>query len=406
MNKLDNIIPNILQRDFTFESPTIDAGRGYRDYARFDYDNLFPQRLLQIVDESPMQTAILNNRINYIIGAGFSETKDNIYTPNFTESWRELFSKCVRDYVYLGAFALQVILNESGNRFSFYHIPVDQVRLGKYTDKNIIEKAYLCSDWRKTNRDRVVEIKMWGSEQPKKGERYLMYFKPYKPTEYYYAIPYWFAGINYVMADGALSQYFNNYVRNSFSSNLVIKFGNEPDEEKKAQLYQNLQASFGGAENAGNIMVLFGENGILPEISSVDPSTQQADLYNTITDTIKLALVSANRLTSPVLAGISTSTGFSSKSEELIAAEVMYRLTVINAERQFLLDKFNDLLGMNGLPRVLAIEDYNLQKEFEGTGTEENTDKLNEGAGIKDTEEQVADDTEAENNVNKNKEGE
>lgn len=164
-------------------------------------------------------------------------------------------------------------------------------------------------------------------------------------------------------------------------------------------MYQNLQASFGGAENAGNIMVLFGENGILPEISSVDPSTQQADLYNTITDTIKLALVSANRLTSPVLAGISTSTGFSSKSEELIAAEVMYRLTVINQERQFLLDKFNDLLGMNGLPRVLAIEDYNLQKEFEGTGTEENTDKLNEGVGASDTEAQVTDDAKAENNV-------
>lgn len=396
MNSKETI--NIFQRDFTFEAPYIDSGRGYRDYVRFDGDNLFPQRLLQIVDESPMQTAILNNRINYIIGAGFSETKDNIYTPNFTESWRELFSKCVRDYVYLGAFALQCILNESGNRFSFYHVPVDQVRLGKYSDKNIIEKAYLCSDWRKTTRDRIVEIKMWGSEQPKKGERYLMYFKPYKPTEYYYAIPYWFAGINYVMADGALSQYFNNYVRNSFSSNLVIKYPAEPDEEKKEQLYKNLQASFGGAENAGNILLLFGENGILPEIGSVDVSTNQADLYNTITDTIKLALVSANRLTSPILAGISTSSGFSSKSDEIIAATAQYRLTVINAERQFLLDKFNDLLGMNNLPRVLTIEDYNLAKEFEGS-TEDNTDKLNEGVGADDTEEQVAEDANAENNV-------
>lgn len=404
MNKLENIRPNINFKDFTFDSPTIDASRGYRDFARFDYDNLFPQRLLETVDESPMQKAILENRVNYILGAGFDKTKDNIYTPNFSESWFQIFEKAVRDFVYLGAFAIQVIQNESGNRFSFYHVPIDQVRLGKYTDKNIIEKAYLCSDWKKANRDRIIEIKMWGSEQPKKGERYLMYFKPYKPTEYYYAIPYWFAGINYVMADGALSQYFNNYIRNSFSSNLVIKFGNEPDEEKKQELYQNLQASFGGAENAGNIMVLFGESGILPEISSVDPSTQQADLYNTITDTVKLALVSANRLTSPVLAGISTSTGFSSKSEELIAAEVMYRLTVINQERQFLLNKFNDLLQMNGLPRVLTIQDYNLQEEFLGN-VEENTDKLNSGAGASDTEAQVTDDANAENNVETKKEG-
>lgn len=385
-------------RDYTFENPIIDAGRGTRDYARFDFDNLFPQRLLEVVNSSPMQTAILNNRINYILGAGFAETVENIYSPNLSESWLELFTKCVNDYVFMGAFSIQCCLNENGSRWSFFHVPVDQVRLGKYTDRNIIEKAYLCSDWRKANRDRVVEIKMFGSETPKKSEMYLMYFKPYKPNEYYYAIPYWFSGIQYAMADGALSQYFNNFIRNNFSANLCIQYPTEPDDEKKAEIYQNLQASFGGQENAGNILLLFGENGVVPQISSVDSSTKTAELYNSIVDLVKLALVSANRLTSPVLAGISTSTGFSSKSEELIAAETMYRLTVIANERQFLLNKFNDLLNMNGLPRVLTIEDYNLTQEFNGN-TDENTDKLNEGASAKDTEEQKVEDTKAENNV-------
>ena len=102
---------------------------------------------------------------------------------------------------------------------------------------------------------------MWGSEQPKKGERYLMYFKPYKANEYYYAIPYWFSGVQYAMADAALSQYVNNFIRNNFSSSLCITYPIEPDEEKKAEIYKNLQASFGGASNAGNILLLFGENG-------------------------------------------------------------------------------------------------------------------------------------------------
>lgn len=402
MNNINNITPNIFQRDFTFDSPIVDAGRGYRDYVRFDGDNLFPERLLQAVSESPMQSAILNNRVNYILGAGFSKTKDNIFTPNMSETWFQIFQKCVQDMVYMGAFAIQCILNESGNRFSFYHVPVDQVRLGKYSDKNIIEKAYLCSDWRKATRDRIVEIKMFGSEQPKKGERYLMYFKQYKAGEYYYAIPYYFSGINYILADGALSQYYNNYVRNNFSANLSVTFPTEPDEEKKQELYKNLVASFGGSSNAGNILCLFGENGVLPTIQPIE--SVNADLYNSVVDTVKLALVSANRLTSPILAGISTSSGFSSKSDEIIAATTQYRLTVINQERQWLLDKFNDLLQMNGLPRVLTIEDYNLQKEFEGSGTEENTDKLNEGVGTADTEEQNADDAEAENNVDKSKE--
>lgn len=400
--KNENI--QLFQRDYSVEPPIIDTGRGYRDYVRFDGDNLFPQRVLQMVADSPLQSAILMNRINFIIGAGLDKTEENIFTPNLSDSWYSLFQKCVRDYVYLGAFAIQCILNESGNRFSFYHVPVDQVRLGKYTDKNIIEDAYLCSDWRKNNRDRVVHIKMFGSETPKKGERYLMYFKEYKAGEYYYAIPYYYSAANYILTDTQLSKYYLNYTSNNFSANLSITFPNEPAEDKKEELYRNLMASFGGAENAGNILCLFGENGVLPEIKSIE--SVNADLYNSVVDTVKLALVSANRLTSPILAGISTSSGFSSKSDEIIAATVQYKLSVINPERQFLLDKFNDLLEMNGNTRCLTILDYNLTKEFEGTGNETNTDKLNEGIGAADNDVQKADDTVAENNVDKAKEGE
>ena len=289
-------------------------------------------------------------------------------------------------------------MTESGNKFLFFYQPVDQVRLGQYNDYNMIEKAYICTNWSKiySAKGNVVEIKMWGSETPKKGERYLMYFKKHQLGEYYYAVPSWMSAANYVAADAALSQYYNNYIRNNFSANLAIKYPMEPDEEKKQELYENLQRSFGGSENAGNILLLFGENGVSPEISSIE--SVNADLYNSVCDTVKLAIVSANRLTSPILAGISTSSGFSSKSDELIAATVQYRLTVINSERQFILDAFNDLLVMNGYKRVLTIEDYNLAKEFEGS-IEDNTDKQNQGIGADDSEDQKVDDSKAENNV-------
>lgn len=395
---------NLFMSDFSFEAPTIQDTRYRNRLVPFDVDNYFPQRLLEAVSESPMQTAILENRINFLWGAGFSETKECIYQPNMQDTWAELFQKCARDFVYFGAFAIQVILNKSGNRFSFYHVPVEQVRLSAYDEKNMIPKAFLCTDWRKTNRDRVVEVPMWGSETPRQGQRYLMYIKPWRNGEYYYAVPYWFSCINYVLADAALSKYFCNYIKNNFSSNLSITFPTEPDEEKKAEIYENLRANFTGEKAAGAVMVLFGENGVQPSIGSIDASTKTAELYNSIVDTIKLALVSGNRLTSPILAGISTSSGFSDKAAEIIASETFYRLTVINAERQFLLDKFNSFLQMNGLPRVLTIEDYNIQKELEGVGTEENTDKLNEGVGASDTEAQKVDDVEAENNVDKSKE--
>ena len=352
-------------RDYSFDKPYIDKMTRRDSWVKFDDDNQYPERVLDMVNSSPLQKSILESRKTYILGAGLDKVDENVYTPNMYESWIDLIEKCVSDYVYLNAFAVQVILNESGNRFSFYHQPVQQVRFANYNDKNFIEKAYLCTDWRKAQKNKnVVEIPMFGSETPKKGKAYLLYFKPDQVGEYYYGIPEYMSAANYIMADAALSQYYNNYIHNNFSANLALRFPTEPTEEKKEELYENLRKSFGGSENAGNILLLFGENGVVPEINSIE--SVNADLYNSVVDIIKLALVSANRLTSPILAGISTSSGFSSKSDEMIAAYTLYKLTVINSERAFLLKGFNKMLEMNGHARVFKFLDFDIRKEFEG----------------------------------------
>lgn len=377
-------------RDYSFDKPYIDKMTRKDTWVKFDYDNLYPERVLEIVNQSPLQKSILESKKTYILGAGLDKTEENIYTPNMFESWQDLIEKCANDFVYLNAMAVQVILNESGNRFSFYHQPVDQVRLGNYNEQNFIEKAYLCTDWRKAQKNKnVVEIPMFGSEQPKKGKAYLLYFRPEQVGQYYYAIPEYMSASNYIMADGALSQYYNNYIHNNFSANLAIRFPIEPSEEKKEELYENLKRSFGGAENAGNILLLFGENGVVPEISAIE--NVNADLYNSVMDIIKLALVSANRLTSPILAGIVTSTGFSSKSDEMIAAYTLYKLTVINTERQFILKCFNKLLEMNGHARCLKFIDFDVRKEFEGQ-SESNDMVEDEGNNVDENEEKEVND--------------
>lgn len=383
----DNVVT---LRDFSFKKPYIDKFTRKDTWVKFDYDNLYPERVLEIVNQSPLQKSILESKKTYILGAGLDKTEENIYTPNMMESWYDLIEKCTNDFVYLNAFAVQVILNESGNRFSFFYQPVDQVRLGNYNEQNFIEKAYLCTDWRKAQKNKnVVEIPMFGTETPKKGKAYLMYFAPTQIGEYYYSIPEYMSASNYIMADGALSQYYNNYIRNNFSANLAISFPLEPSEEKKEELYENLIRSFGGAENAGNILLLFGENGALPTISPVE--NVNADLYNSVMDIIKLALVSANRLTSPILAGIVTSTGFSSKSDEMIAAYTLYKLTVINTERQFILKCFNKLLEMNGHARCLKFIDFDVRKEFEGQ-SKSNDMVEDEGNNVDENEEKEVND--------------
>ena len=367
----------ITQRNYAVDLPYIDIKQRARSkqWVSFDRDNLYPARVYNMYKESPLQSAIINNQVKYTYGAGLADYDASIFTPNLTERWEDLIKKCIQDYCIFQAMAIQIIPNESMSKYSFFHIPVNQVRLGAYNEDNVIEYAYLATDWSQVNNKNVVEIKMWGTEQPQAGERYLWYCKPYDPDELFYAVPKWMSCANWILADIALSKYYLNYIKNNFSSNLAVKYPQEVDDDKKKEIYDMLVASFAGEENAGNILLLFGENGVLPEVGSIE--SVDADLYNQVTDVVLKYICSGNRLSSPMLAGLNTSSGFSSKSDEIIAAYILYKITVIDEIRNFVMDKINTLLSLNGYPRCLTLQDYDFVKEFKGN-TIQNDEKEKE----------------------------
>lgn len=382
----------LAQRDYSVSQPYIDIKQraAWRKWVNFDYDNLFPNVLYNLYADSPLQASIINNQIKYVYGAGLKDYDAPIFQPNIAERWEDFIKKCVVDYCIYAAFAVQAVVSEDGNRLLFYHVPVNQVRLGAYNDENQIEYAYLATDWSRINSSNVVEIKMFGLETPKKGERYLMYFKEYDPNELFYAIPKWYSAANWMLADIALSRYYNNYIRNNFSANLSISYPCDLDEDKKTELYRMLVDSFSGQDNAGNIVLLFGENGTLPEIKSIE--SVNADLYKEVCDTVLKYIVSANRLTSPLLAGLNTSSGFSAKSDEIIAAYTLYKLTVIDEIREFVMSKINYLLTLNGQPRCLVLQDYNFRAEFEGdtmANDEKEEEQIDANNDATDMEDQV-----------------
>ena len=382
----------LAQRDYSVSQPYIDIKQraAWKRWVNFDYDNLFPNVLYNLYADSPLQASILNNQMKYVYGAGLKDYEASIFQPNLLDRWEDIIKKCITDFCIYGAFSIQVVPSVNGDRLLFYHVPVNQVRLGAYNDENQIEYAYLATDWSRVNNSNVVEIKMFGNEQPKQGERYLLYFKEYDPSELFYAIPKWYSAANWMLADIALSKYYNNYIRNNFSANLAITYPCDLDEDKKKQLYEMLVESFGGEENAGNIVLLFGENGSNPIISSIE--SVNADLYQNVCDTVLKYIVSANRLTSPLLAGLNTSSGFSAKSDEIIAAYTLYKLTVIDEIREFIMNKINYLLTLNGQPRCLVLQDYDFRSEFEGDTTvndEKEKEQIDADNNDKDQEEQT-----------------
>jgi len=390
---------SIALRSYNITPPEIDpkVKASWKQYIPFGYGNDFTDVLYDLYSESELQSAIINNQIKYTYGAGLKDYAASIYQPNIGERWEDFIKKCITDYCIYGAFAVQIVVSESGDRFLYYHTPVNQVRLGGFTEDNQIETAYLATNWKRTNNRNVVEIKMWGVEQPKKGERYLAYFKPYDPKQLVYAIPKWASCMNWIAAEIALGVYYHTFIKNNFSANLAITFPSDIDEDKKQELYQMLTDSFGGPDAAGSILLLFGENGTCPNAAPIE--SVNADVYNQVCDLITKKIITGNRLTSPVLAGISTSDGFASRADEAIAAYSLYKLTVIDEIREFVMFKINYLLTLNGQPRVLQLQDYDFRAEFEGNTTsndEKEESQIDSDNNANDTEEQIEDGTEQE----------
>lgn len=333
----------------------------------FDIDNLYPDRVLDYVSKSPTQSAILQNLIGYIYSMGLKNWESGVIEePSLGHTWDELVKACITDYVYFNAFAIEVIPNEIGDKFSFFHIPVMQVRCGQYNEYNQIEEYYLSSDWtiNSWTSRKVKKIKAWGIETPQKGESYLMYIREYKPNQYYYALPSYISAMNWIMADASIAKFTNNFISNNMSAGKVISFPEDIDDERKDELYEAIAQCFGGAENAGSTLVLFGEGGVMPTVTTME--TKDSDLYKDVHDMVIRALCTANQITNPNLLGIHDSSGFSSQSEEMITAYTLYLNTVVIPKRNFILRTLNDLLNLNGFPRVLLINDLNLKQELEG----------------------------------------
>ena len=129
-----------------------------------------------------------------------------------------------------------------------------------------------------------------------------------------------------------------------------------------------MTASFAGTNGANSIVVLYGESqDIKPEVTPFTASGN-ADLYNNVNEVIFQKIISAHRLSSPTLAGISGSGNLSGNASEIINSFILYNYTVIHKLRRKILDTLNIFVINNGYNKltVKELEVITQIKEYEG----------------------------------------
>lgn len=352
--------------------------RNTHGWINYDRDNLLPQRIIELNNESAINKAVIENKVTYICGTGLQE--DEYYgQPNPNEDWELLIEKLSRDYVTFGGFSFQVILNENGKSVSLFHTDFSKVRVGEVNEYGINQSFFLSNDWTKTfGKFAPSEIKAYGSENMKKGTPYLFYYKDYEPSLDYYPVPQYYSALNYIEADGLLGKFYRNSINNGFVPSTIITMPSNPSDDQKAEFQRDIESSYTGANGANSIVVLWGESQEIKPVVTSYTASGNADLYNNVDEIIFQKIISAHRLTSPTLAGLSGSGNLSGNANEIINSYVLYNQTVIQKLRRKILDTLNQFVINNGY-NPLTIADLDIASQIQATDDSTSTNENKKG---------------------------
>lgn len=327
-----------------------------RGWINYGSDNSLPQHIIDLNNQSAVNKSIIESKVTYICGSGIDDSEYS-GQPNTTEDWDTLIEKIARDYTTFGGFCFQVILNEDGKNMSLFHTDFSKIRVGEVNEYGVPLSYYLSNDWRRTTGQYApVMIKAYGAEEPQRGVAYLYYYKDYEPSLDYYPVPHYFSALNYVEADGLLGKFYRNSINNGFAPSVIITIPGNPGEDSKAQFNRDMTNTFAGTNGANSIVVLYGESQEIKPTVTPFVASDNADLYNNVNDVIFQKIISAHRLSSPTLAGLSGSGNLSGNASEIINSFILYNYTVIHKMRRKILDVLSPFSIHNGYGKLLLKE--------------------------------------------------
>ena len=119
-------------------------------------------------------------------------------------------------------------------------------------------------------------------------------------------------------------------------------------------IWRDINDTFGGEENAGRAFINFAEPGKEPIVEAIQSAND--DYYVTLEERISSRILTAHRITSPLLLGIKDSAGFSSNAEEIRVSFNHFLGTVIIPDQKKLLKSFGKIVRQSGLNVELKIK--------------------------------------------------
>jgi hypothetical protein len=343
-------------------------------YVKSGEDNIFPQHLIELYNQSSIHAAAVNATVEAIIGGGLTSNIDSAltYANSQGETWNDIYTKIAIDYKLHGSFAIEVIWSLDRSRIAeVYHIDFSHIRAREKNERGIIPGYYINQEWARfgyTKQEDIDYLPVYNKAANEDQPNQIFVSKRYRPGQLYYPLPDYHGALKIIELDTNIDQFHNSNIMNGLAPSLAITtFTDASDDDRKA-IEAGLRANYGGPENAGGLVYMDVADPSLAPVITPIPQNGADSYYENVNDMTVQKILTAHRITSPMMLGIKTS-GQLGGRDEVIDAFLLWNNTVITPMQQDILRDIESLLQVNYPDIAIGVETKQLYDD--GTVEEE-----------------------------------
>ena len=364
--------------------------------------NSFTQYVINRRTGSPTNGSVINVYCELLFGKGIAENgKDEIYKELVEIFPKREQKKCLDDYKTHGYYFMQILRGKGseGNKkvAKILHLPVDKMGRDKMDAKGNINGAWYCYDW--TN-----PYKYKPEFYPEfKGELtapiMIKSVVPYESGMDYFKLPNYVQGLQYAELEEEISNYSINHIKNGLSFGYVINMNNGAalTDPEKDRIERQIKDKLTGSTNAGKFIISFND-GKETEVTVVPLEVNDAhSQWEFLSKESMTKIMTAHGVTSPLLFGLPSATGFGSNADELDTASKLLQDYQISPKQSVFIDELATILELNNLETDLVFiplrDTYKSTEAVENDPTDETVDEEeteNEDAEVKLSSQEIA----------------